>query len=86
MQTLLQWVHYVDGLLALVSDFFSKAALAYLHLKCFDLWSNSQKTTLPLLFFKVFVGTSSAKSFSFPMILRRGNSTLSATNARETIS
>lgn len=52
MQTLSQRVHFVDGLLALVSAFFSKAALAYLHLKYFDLWSNSQKTTLPLLFSK----------------------------------
>lgn len=44
--------NYVDGPLVLVSAYFSKAALAYLHLKCFDFWSDSQKTTLPLLFSK----------------------------------
>lgn len=54
MQTLLQLVHpfltMLMDLWVLVSAYFSKVALAYLHLKCFDLWSDSQNTTLPLLF------------------------------------
>ena len=78
--------NYVDGPLGPSVSLLFKGGFGLFASKMFWFMVRLSEHNPPSLILKVFVGTSSAKSFSFPMILRRGNSPLSATNARETIS
>lgn len=66
--------NYVDGPLVLVSAYFFKGGFGLFASKMFWFLVRLSEDNPPSLIFKVFVVPLQQKSFSVPMILRRGNS------------
>lgn len=74
------FLNYDDGLLVLESVYFSNVAIAYMCPQSFDVQPDPQKTTLFLYF------QSLCEHLFRLTVLRRGNSKIPASKARETIS